>query len=59
MPSSDVIKACAIRHIPRDMLLLLSKLVNLAPEARPTAEKVRLGIKSLVRPSASTPAQRC
>ncbi|EIW68718.1 hypothetical protein TREMEDRAFT_32011, partial [Tremella mesenterica DSM 1558] len=49
IPDSELVALCERRHIPRDLLLLLSKLVHVVPEARPSAEKVRTGLKGLVR----------
>jgi hypothetical protein len=48
IPTPELIESCERRHIPRDLLLLLSKLVNVNPEARPTAERVRTAIRGLV-----------
>ncbi|GFZ49125.1 hypothetical protein JCM24511_06875 [Saitozyma sp. JCM 24511] len=47
IPTPELIESCERRHIPRDLLLLLSKLVNVNPEARPTAERVRTAIRGL------------
>ncbi|WWC87201.1 uncharacterized protein L201_002087 [Kwoniella dendrophila CBS 6074] len=55
-PSSEVIQSLERRHIPRDLLLLLSKLESLIPEERPGAEKVRAGLKNLEAKIHSTPA---
>jgi hypothetical protein len=48
IPTPELIESCERRHIPRDLLLLLSKLVNVNPEERPTAERVRTAIRGLV-----------
>ena len=40
--------ACERRHIPRGLLLLLSKLIHLNPESRPTAERVKAALRDLV-----------
>ncbi|WWC67655.1 uncharacterized protein I206_101565 [Kwoniella pini CBS 10737] len=54
-PSSDIIQSLERRHIPRDLLLLLSRLESLIPEERPGAEKVRAGLKGLEQKIRSTP----
>lgn len=43
-PTPEVIEVCERRHIPREMLLLLEKLLDLSPEQRPNAERVRLAL---------------
>lgn len=48
MPTADLLRSCERRHIPRDILLLLAKLVDVIPEARPSAEKVKVGLRKLV-----------
>ncbi|ORX34368.1 kinase-like domain-containing protein [Kockovaella imperatae] len=48
MPSAELIDSCRRRHLPRDLLLVLSSLLNTLPESRPSAEKVRAGIQGLV-----------
>ncbi len=48
IPTSELVRSCERRHIPRDLLLLLSRLVNLKPESRPTAEKVKMGLRGVV-----------
>ncbi|TXT13454.1 hypothetical protein VHUM_00821 [Vanrija humicola] len=47
VPTEEVIQACERRHIPRDLLLLLSRLLNLSPDQRPTADKVRVALAKL------------
>ncbi|WWC59167.1 uncharacterized protein I303_101715 [Kwoniella dejecticola CBS 10117] len=54
-PSSEIIQSLERRHIPRDLLILLSKLESLVPEERPGAEKVRAGLKGLEQKIRSTP----
>jgi hypothetical protein len=48
MPTPALYDACERRHIPRELLILLSKLINVDPNLRPTAEKVRSTLKGLV-----------
>lgn len=43
-PSPEVIEVCERRHIPRALLLLLEKLLDLSPEQRPNAERVKLAL---------------
>lgn len=47
-PTPELYAACENRHIPRDLLLLLSRLVHVNPEHRPTADKVKATLKNLV-----------
>lgn len=47
VPTEEVIQVCERRHIPRDLLLLLSRLLNRSPDQRPTAEKVRVALTKL------------
>ncbi|KAK1926387.1 kinase-like domain-containing protein [Papiliotrema laurentii] len=51
VPTPELARSCERRNIPRDILVLLSKLLDVVPEARPSAEKVKAGIKSIVRRS--------
>ena len=48
IPTPDLIRQCERRHIPRDMLILLSKVVNVDPESMASAVRVKLGLRSLV-----------
>jgi hypothetical protein len=48
VPTADLLRSCERRHIPRDILLLLAKLVDVVPEARPSAEKVKMALRKLV-----------
>lgn len=50
IPTPEMYAACERRHIPRGLLLLLSKLIHLNPESRPTAERVKAGLRDLVSP---------
>lgn len=43
-PTPEVIEVCERRHIPRALLLLLEKLLDLSPEQRPNAERVKLAL---------------
>lgn len=43
-PSAEMIDVCERRHIPRALLLLLEKLLDLSPEQRPNAERVKLAL---------------
>ncbi|WOO77793.1 putative serine/threonine-protein kinase iksA [Vanrija pseudolonga] len=47
VPTEEVIQVCERRHIPRDLLLLLSRLLSRSPDQRPTAEKVRVALSKL------------
>lgn len=55
----SLVETCERRHIPRNVLLLLEKLLHLSPHQRPSAERVRLAIESLrtgsMRRNASSP----
>jgi hypothetical protein len=42
-----LVETCERRHIPRNMLLLLEKLLHRSPDQRPNAERVRMAIESL------------
>jgi len=48
VPTAALYAACERRHIPRELLVLLSKLINVDPNLRPTAEKVRTSLRGLV-----------
>ncbi|WVW78766.1 hypothetical protein I302_100728 [Kwoniella bestiolae CBS 10118] len=56
IPTTETIQSLERRHIPRDLLVLLSKLESLVPEERPGAEKVRAGLKNLENKIRSTPS---
>ncbi|WWD07970.1 hypothetical protein V865_006080 [Kwoniella europaea PYCC6329] len=56
VPTTEIIQSLERRHIPRDLLVLLSKLESLIPEDRPGAEKVRAGLKNLENKIRSTPS---
>lgn len=43
-PTPEVIEVCERRHIPSALLLLLEKLLDLSPEQRPNAERVKLAL---------------
>ena len=43
-PTPEVIEVCERRHIPRALLLLLERLLDLSPEQRPNAERVKLAL---------------
>ncbi|ORY26882.1 kinase-like domain-containing protein [Naematelia encephala] len=47
-PTPELIRSCERRHIPRDLLLLLGRLVHVEPERRPSAEKVKLALSRVV-----------
>ncbi|WVR04408.1 hypothetical protein IAU60_001410 [Kwoniella sp. DSM 27419] len=47
IPTPDLLDSLERRHIPRDLLVLLSKLVHLVPDERPSAERVKAGLKGL------------
>ncbi|WVQ97792.1 hypothetical protein IAU59_004906 [Kwoniella sp. CBS 9459] len=47
IPTTELFQSLERRHIPRDLLILLSKLAHLVPEERPSAERVRVGLKGL------------
>ncbi|BEI98504.1 hypothetical protein CcaverHIS631_0308030 [Cutaneotrichosporon cavernicola] len=55
----SLVETCERRHIPRNVLLLLEKLLHLSPDQRPSAERVRLAIDALrtgsMRRNASRP----
>ncbi|BEJ13856.1 hypothetical protein CspHIS471_0310300 [Cutaneotrichosporon sp. HIS471] len=55
----SLVETCERRHIPRNVLLLLEKLLHLSPDQRPSAERVRLAIDTLrtgsMRRNASSP----
>ena len=48
VPTAALYAACERRHIPRELLVLLSKLINVDPNLRPTAERVRTTLRGLV-----------
>ncbi|OCF41815.1 IKS protein kinase [Kwoniella heveanensis CBS 569] len=54
IPTTELFQSLERRHIPRDLLILLSKLAHLVPEERPTAERVRVGLKGLEDRARST-----
>jgi len=54
VPTAEIFRSCERRHIPRDILLLLAKLVDIHPESRPSAEKVKMGLRKLVSVGALT-----
>lgn len=45
--TASLVETCERRHIPRNVLLLLEKLLHLSPDQRPSAERVRLAIDTL------------
>lgn len=45
--TAGLVETCERRHIPRNMLLLLEKLLHRSPDQRPNAERVRVAIESL------------
>ncbi|WRT65045.1 uncharacterized protein IL334_001987 [Kwoniella shivajii] len=56
IPTPEIVQSLERRHIPRDLLVLLSKLESLIPEERPGAEKVRAGLRGLGEKIRSTPS---
>ncbi|WVF70093.1 hypothetical protein IAT40_004881 [Kwoniella sp. CBS 6097] len=54
IPTTELFQSLERRHIPRDLLILLSKLAHIVPEERPTAERVRVGLKGLENRARST-----
>ncbi|WVN87400.1 uncharacterized protein L203_102579 [Cryptococcus depauperatus CBS 7841] len=49
VPSTEVYSIFERRHIPRLLVVLLSKLANVSIEKRPTAEKVRIALHDIRR----------
>lgn len=43
----DIIQTCERRHIPRNLLLLLERLLHVSPDQRPTAERVKKALPGL------------
>ncbi|KAK8846730.1 hypothetical protein IAR55_005817 [Kwoniella newhampshirensis] len=47
IPTLELFQSIERRRMPRDLLILLSKLAHIKPEERPSAEKVRMALRGL------------
>jgi hypothetical protein len=47
IPTQNVVESCERRHVPRSLLLLLSKLICVDPNTRPTADKVKMALSTI------------